>query len=1811
MNGYLYLQRKTIIILFIFTNLFTSEIVFAQCTNWTISSHIISGSTCAANGSFSISISGPDAVNLSNLQYAIPLTSSGFSVTPNNSSTFNNIPPGTYQVSCIATCGGNLVGRNTTVTIPGSYQAPILTVNTSRPTLDCGNYGRVAASMTYGRPPYTFTLTSAPSGYTGPTTLVSSTNAAIFDKLPAGTYSVQASDACGSGTTIQSTYVSTLTANAIPLAHNGLLNTNCNQIVIPKPSVITTTGWDGYAYDTLYKVTAHISNVTSATPIESLYGANYAVTLLSGKTLKDIYGKYIDYTIIPPCGGNFPFSTYIPYPTVSTAIDQNCNVDFNAYFNFSGLICYPVTYSIRNNATSVTYGPYMTNKPDTAIASLPLGSYTLNYTTNDGYISTASFGASTLSGNPYSIRYVSGGGGLTNYIDSFVVSSSAGTLLSHSIELFNGPAGYYYNATWYGSGNFPMRENMLPLTSGTIKFPAGNYVWKITDACGTYYLPITVPASDLYQFTSGIDHQKQTCQGMWIWPTGTAKKNGSYVPVKFAVLRNGARMNNGSGQWPLYAPGDSFLVTDPGTYTIQPVAYNYATWFNDLGGYPNPYMNTYSFTYSGLAVTADINKTQGFLCIGAAAGQGQIYINGAGGIPFKNPQHYQYYLADSGKGLTGPYISSNITGAFTGFGGIANKTYDVKIVDSCGAFAVQSVKILDLRTARLISNSRYVACNGDSVQLSAVYIPGATYSWTGPNGFTSSLKNPTVYNLGGVNTGKYIVTITGGVCSQTLTDTALLVLNPNPAKPVISVDCSVAPPELTIANPIQGGKYKWRIGVITPWDYYSYFDLSDSAYSLSAYAPGSYAGYVTDSITGCSILGDSILTNPDKEMDLSIYSPHLQLCTGDTTILVAQGNFYFANYQWFKDGVAIPGATKQAYVTDVPGRYKVAINAGVCSIDTSDEVVVNVVSYPSASISVAKTSICAGDVAPITASTGTNYAYTWYFNGSTIPGASSFIYNATQTGNYSVTVSNGGCAVTSAIQPITVLPKPSATITPSADHIMCAGDSITFTTVSVAAYNYKWINNSVLIPGANTSVYKTKVSGAYRVAVDNGVCADTSVIVKVNVVNFPNANVSVSATTICAGDTVHMSAIAGAGYTYDWYANGILVKTTTTPVFDIIQTGNYQLRVTDSGCTSVSGINAITVLPKPNATISPSADRILCAGDSIIFFAPANISYNYKWLNGSVLIPGAHSPGYNVKTAGTYRVVLDNGICADTSAMVKVTVVKYPAASATLSAHDICVGDTAHLQASAGGGYTYDWYKNTVFFKNSSSPVLDITQSGSYSVKITDSGCSVTTSSYLVNVHNKPAASITPSSHQYICPGDSVEFSVPADPLFSYTWFYNSSVIINSNTSKFTTSTDGTYNVVVTDAVCPADTSVSVEITHLTASIELGDDTTVCDGNFSIPLAVPGIFSNILWSTGQTTANIVATKGGTYWAAATNKCGTFSDTMHIRTVADYKPQLPDDTLICNKENKAVLEIAPLYNHIEWNTGDTTNSIIVSHPGTYKVRTKSICGNFTDSTKVSFCAPLILSLEPSRDSICEGECISFNTEVANYPLQYQWSFDGGLPSISTDSISGTVCFNKKGYYPITLTVTNAGGTVYRTEYISVFNKPEPRFKDTAFIISYKSQLILPACADALVADWYKDGHLVCGNCQYLNIIPQDYQSVYQCVVYNSGCMDSCTYSMQVIDIPHDVWLPSAFSPNGDGRNDLFHILTDNPNIVLVDLSVYDRWGERVFSTHDKTQGWDGTYHGQFAEVNVYYWTVKYKVLGSDEVFSKKGDVTLVR
>lgn len=223
-------------------------------------------------------------------------------------------------------------------------------------------------------------------------------------------------------------------------------------------------------------------------------------------------------------------------------------------------------------------------------------------------------------------------------------------------------------------------------------------------------------------------------------------------------------------------------------------------------------------------------------------------------------------------------------------------------------------------------------------------------------------------------------------------------------------------------------------------------------------------------------------------------SGSLTFCSGDVTLNVNTGTGY--THQWFKNGIAISGATSASYTPNSSGSYTVQITNS-CGSSLSAPVIATVNPLPNASItSSGPVSFCQGDSVVLNANAGTNLSYKWKLNGGFISGAVSSSYTAKISGTYTVVVTKTttGCTKESpSAVTVTVNPKPQATITPAGTITFCAGQSALLTASSGTGYTYKWKKNGNYISGAIAQTYTVTTAGKYKAEVTaSSGCSKTS-----------------------------------------------------------------------------------------------------------------------------------------------------------------------------------------------------------------------------------------------------------------------------------------------------------------------------------------------------------------------------------------------------------------------------------------------------------------------------------------------------------------------------------------------------------------------------------------------------------------------------------------------------------------------------------------------------------------------------------------------
>jgi gliding motility-associated-like protein len=262
---------------------------------------------------------------------------------------------------------------------------------------------------------------------------------------------------------------------------------------------------------------------------------------------------------------------------------------------------------------------------------------------------------------------------------------------------------------------------------------------------------------------------------------------------------------------------------------------------------------------------------------------------------------------------------------------------------------------------------------------------------------------------------------------------------------------------------------------------------------------------------------------------------------------------------------------------------------------------------------------------------------------------------------------------------------------------------------------------------------------------------------------------------------------------------------------------------------------------------------------------------------------------------------------------------------------------------------------------------------------------------------------------------------------------------------------------------------------------------------------------------------------------------------------------------------------------------------------------------TNYLNVTSCPLPIADFNSSVTQFCPKHCVSFSDNSSFGPIiSYQWSFPGGTPDTST-SASPNVCYNQEGLYDVQLIVTNQ----YGSDTIIKYSEVNVQFIPNAFVspdtaMYFGSSYQLNAGGGALYT-WSPSAGL--DTTAGPSPIASPTVSTVYVVSINDGT--GCAATRQVtITILHDndFFIPNTFSPNKDGSNDYFFVRGNN--IYGLRLTIFDRWGEKVFETTNPSIGWDGTYKGKDLNPGAYTYVVTINYNDKDTI-TRSGTITLIR
>jgi PKD repeat protein len=468
-------------------------------------------------------------------------------------------------------------------------------------------------------------------------------------------------------------------------------------------------------------------------------------------------------------------------------------------------------------------------------------------------------------------------------------------------------------------------------------------------------------------------------------------------------------------------------------------------------------------------------------------------------------------------------------------------------------------------------------------------------------------------------TGSFIVTVTNNFGCEGTSNAFSVVEN---SLPEISIEANgpttiCSDGEVTLTA-IGDGPYLWSNG--------------DTTMSILVTDAGTYFVQATDSQTGCVGTSEDVVVTffPDFNPEIAADGP-TTFCEGNSlTLTVVEG----VSFLWST------GDTTQSIVVTSTGVYTVeVVETNGCSGVAGQTVTI----LPSTSTEIVPDldfPYCDGDSITLTA-LGIPFIndFEWSPNGETTQSIT-----VTESGVYTVTVTNPfGCSSTASL-PIGFLPTPTAEIILDGSESICEGDEVILTASGFPfGTTWEWTN------GETTQSISVSEAGTYSVSVTNFVgCSDTSEPVTINVVPGPNANAGPD-TTICIGGQIVLTAMEGDNYL--WNNGEITQSISVNPEDDTM----YTVEVTNDGCNQVA-FDDVWVFVQEYPTASYGYDHINL-GQPIQFsdssMVPPLFSWEWDFDDGNT--SNEQNPMHDYEGPGEYGVTLTvstSAGCSDDTTMI-------------------------------------------------------------------------------------------------------------------------------------------------------------------------------------------------------------------------------------------------------------------------------------------------------------------------------------------------------------------------------------------------------------------------------------------------------------------------------------------------------------------------------------------------------------------------------
>lgn len=909
----------------------------------------------------------------------------------------------------------------------------------------------------------------------------------------------------------------------------------------------------------------------------------------------------------------------------------------------------------------------------------------------------------------------------------------------------------------------------------------------------------------------------------------------------------------------------------------------------------------------------------------------------------------------------------------------------------------------------------------------------------------------------------------------------------------------------------------------------------------------------------------------------------------------------------------------------------------------------------------------------INVSPAASYTYTWS------NGASAQNLSNLAAGSYTVTVNGGGACISSATYTIDDATQ-SPTIDAQLTQILCFNNKTGAIDLSVSngtsPYSYKWLPNG---NGSNQDLTNLG-PGTYAVTVTdaNGCTAKgsyaitqpaTALQVVCNAaatVSFPGGSDGVGTVQI-SGGTAPYTLTPSLGNVQTGLASGT-VSLNNLPV------GQYTVQITDAnGCTIDCGFNIKLVNCTSSVGIMSAAALHLCGPGCLtatynntgqVLDANDALQFILHEGSGNTIVneiarntqPVFCFDATKMNFGTTYYIAAAVGNkdaggnvdlshwCTVISSGTPIRFDKKPDAVLAQPQNINCENPTSAVFCTSGSpAFVYAWTtQNGLILNGANTASALVGAAGTYQLILIDNQCADTAVTQVKDLRNKPKATISadPSdildcAIQEIVLQGTIEGSLNANAI----WISGGQVFANGTIVPI--SAPGTYQFVVLDTIslCRDTAKIKIDENLGYPALYLNPVGQLSCTNPKLTISGGSAFQGIVYQWIQvngadtvvlgTGPSLQVSLPGNYYLVGVDPVNKCTNAIPAQVLADFTAPLADAgagfSLPCYGESgyldgSASSGAADMTFY--WTTsngsivsGNKTAQPQVNTPGTYLLLVTNPGNGCTDSDEVVIDPEAPVATLLVKQPPCFGDKGSITiTAVQGGKPPVKYSLDNGVHYTNSNYFGNL----NAGTYNLLVVDAVGCSTTAQSEIIAA--KPFEISLVPQVKIELGDSLILKATVsapDSLIKTilWQPATGLKCDTCLETTAKPFNSTRYKLKVTSKAGCSDEALIQI-IIDKKYDIFVPNIFSPDGDGKNDLFMIFADNKMVKNVkSFQVYSRWGERVFEYYNfmpnnENAAWNGRHNGAEMDPGVFAWYVVVELVDGQEVLLE-GDVTLKR